>query len=181
MMQQYNSTPPDKPTENEIKQTYYAVDMLLMIQCLMTCTYDLTKALRDAGLLRHNIKWVMKRMDTTVAEVSRTAYRVFSDRANLGLQYMDRSEAAYKIIDESVAGVGKPQDISKYKSIAIALVQLISEYNSRLSFRFRFADADNLKPISGWLKTIQTPVNELAPTIIRKNVTSKSLSIKIIE
>lgn len=35
MMQQYNAMPPDKPTETEIKQTYYAVDMLLFVSGLM--------------------------------------------------------------------------------------------------------------------------------------------------
>lgn len=181
MMQQYNAMPPDKPTETEIKQTHYAVDMLLFASGLMTATYDLTEALRDAGLLRHHVKQVMKRMDATVAEVSRTAYRVFSDRANLGLPYMDRADAAYKVIDESVFGVGEPQTVSKYLSIAVALIQLIGEYNSRLSYRFRFDDADKLKPIAGWLKTIQAPVNKLAPAIIQQNVTAKNLNIKIEE
>ena len=172
---------PKPPTEEEERQTYYAVDMLLFVQCLMTCTYDLTEALRDAGLLRHHVKQVMKRMDATVAEVSRTAYRVFSDRANLGLPYMDRAEAAYKIIDESVDGVGEPLEVSKYKSIAIALVHLIGEYNDRLSYRFRFDAADKLKQLPTWLKTIPAPVNELAPTIIRQNVTAKNLNIRITE
>ena len=181
MMQQYNAMPPDKPTETEIKQTYYAVDMLLFVSGLMTATYDLTEALRNAGLLRHHVKQVMKRMDATVAEVSRTAYRVFSDRANLGLPYMDRAEAAYKIIDESVAGVGEPLEVSKYKSIALALVQLVGEYNARLSWRFRFDHARALKAIPGLLKAIPAPVNELAPTIIRQNVTAKNLNIKIVE
>lgn len=181
MMQQYNSMPPDKPTETEIKQTYYAVDMLLFTACLMTATYDLTGSLRGAGLFRHNVKQVMTRMDATVADVSRTAYRVFSDRANLGLPYMDRAEAAYKIIYESVYGVGEPKAVSKYLSIALALIQLIGEYNGRLSLRFRFDAADKLKPIAGWLKKIPAPVNELAPTIIRQNVTAKNLNIKIIE
>lgn len=181
IMQQYNSMPPDKPTETEIKQTYYAVDMLLFVSGLMTATYDLTEALRNAGLLRHHVKQVMRRMDATVAEVSRTAYRVFSDRANLGLPYMDRADAAYKVIDESVFGVGEPQTVSKYLSIAVALIQLIGEYNDRLSLRFRFDAADRLKQLPAWLKSIKVPVNELAPTIIRQNVTAKNLNIKIIE
>ena len=100
----------------------------------------------------------MKLMDTTVADVSRKAYRVFSDRANMGLPYMDRAEAAYKIIDESVFGVGEPQTVSKYLSIALALIQLIGEYNVRLSLRFRFDAADRLKQLPAWLKLKPTPV-----------------------
>lgn len=172
---------PQPPTEEEQKQTYYAVDMLLFVQCLMTCTYDLTKALRDAGMLRHNVKQVMTRMDEVVAEVCGIAYRVFSERANLGWQYIERSESAYKVIDESVFGVGEPEKVSKYLSISLALLELIGEYNDMLSVRFRFDAADKLKPIAGWLKTIQAPVNKLAPTIIRKNVTAKTLNIKITE
>ncbi len=172
---------PQPPTEEEQKQTYYAVDMLLFVQCLMTCTYDLTKALRDACLLRHNVKQVMTRMDDVVAEVCGVAYRVFSGRASLGWQYIERAESAYKVIDESVFGVGEPEKVSKYLSISLALLELIGEYNDMLSVRFRFDAADKLKPIAGWLKTIQAPVNKLAPTIIRKNVTAKTLNIKITE
>ena len=60
-------------------------------------------------------------------------------------------------------------------------MQLISEYNSRLSYRFRFDHAGELKAIPGLLKKIPAPVNELAPTIIRQNVTAKNLNIKIVE
>lgn len=181
MMQQYNAMPPDKPTETEIKQTYYAVDMLLFASGLMTATYDLTEALRDAGMLRHNVKMAMNKMDETVAKVSRVAYGVFTHGVNLGMPYIDRTEAAYKVIDESVAGVGEPVQVSKYLSICLALLELIAEYNDKLSTRFRFDAADRLKQLPAWLKTIPAPVNELAPAIIRQNVTAKNLNIKITE
>ena len=57
---------PQPPTEEEQKQTYYAVDMLLFVQCLMTCTYDLTTALRDAGMLRHNVNQVISVSSTVL-------------------------------------------------------------------------------------------------------------------
>lgn len=185
MMDQYVASPP-RPTETEIEQTYYAIDMLLFVACLVTITYDLTRALEHAGMLRHEIKRAMTRMDTITASVSKQADHVFRARtehgiADMSLPYMDRAEAAYKIIDESVFGVGEPQTVSKYLSIAVALIQLIGEYNDRLSLRFRFDAADKLKQLPAWLKSIKAPVNELAPTIIRQNVTAKNLNIKIVE
>ena len=185
MMDQYVTSPP-RPTETEIEQTYYAIDMLLFVACLVTITYDLTRALEHAGMLRHEIKRAMTRMDTITASVSKQADHVFRARtehgiADMSLPYMDRSDICYRIIDESVAGVEEPLEVSKYKSIAIALVQLISEYNARLSYRFRFDHAGELKAIPGLLKKIPAPVNELAPTIIRQNVTAKNLNIKIVE
>lgn len=179
MMQKYNNMPPDKPTETEIEQTYYAVDMLLFVQCLMTCTYDLTKALRDACLLRHNVKQVMTRMDDVVAEVCGVAYRVFSERERLGWQYIERAEAAYKVIDESVFGVGEPEKVSKYLSISLALLELISEYNDMLSIRFRFDAADKLRCLPVRLSAIKAPINTMAKTIIKNNITAKTLNIKI--
>lgn len=169
------------PTEEEQKQTYYAIDMLLFVQCLMTCTYDLRKALRDAGMLRHKVKQVMNRMDEVVAEVCGVAYRVFSERANLGWQYIERAEAAYKVIDESVFGVGEPGKVSKYLSIALALIELIGEYNDMLSFRFRFDEADKLRCLPVRLSAINAPINTMAKTIIKNNVTAKNLNIKINE
>ena len=185
MMDQYVAYPP-KPTETEIEQTYYAIDMLLFVACLITATYDLTRALEHAGMLRHEIKRAMTRMDTITANVSKKADQVFRARtehgiADMSLPYMDRAEAAYKIIDESVEGVGEPLEVSKYLSIALALIQLIGEYNDRLSLRFRFDDADKLKQLPAWLKSIKVPLNELAPTIIQQNVTAKNLNIKITE
>lgn len=153
---------PKPPTEEEERQTYYAVDMLLFVQCLMTCTYDLTEALRDAGMLRHNVKQVMKRMDATVAEVSRVAYGVFTRGVNLGMPYIDRTEAAYKVIDESVDGVGEPVQVSKYLSISLALLELISEYNDKLSTRFRFDAADKLRCLPARLAAIKAPINTMA-------------------
>lgn len=170
---------PKPPTEKEERQTYYAVDMLLFVQCLMTCTYDLTKALHEAGMLRHNVKQVMKRMDEVVAEVSRVAYRFFSERANLGMPYIERAEAAYKVIDASVEGVGDPEKVSKYISIAIALIDLIGEYNDMLSVRFRFDAADKLRFLTARLAAIKAPINTMAKTIIKNNVTAKNLNIKI--
>ena len=172
---------PQPLTEEEQKQTYYAVDMLLFVQCLMTCTYDLTKALRDAGMLRHNVKQVMTRMDEVVAEVCGVAYRVFSERANLGWQYIERAEAAYKVIDESVFGVGEPEQVSKYLSIALALIDLVGDYNDMLSVRFRFDASDKLRCLHSRLSSIKAPINTMAKTIIKNNVTAKNLNIKITE
>lgn len=56
-----------------------------------------------------------------------------------------------------------------------------ARYNDLLSLRFRFDAADRLKQLPAWLKSIKAPVNELAPTIIRQNVTAKNLNIKIVE
>lgn len=170
---------PQPPTEKEQEKTYYAVDMLLFVQCLMTCTYDLTKALRDAGMLRHKVKQVMTRMDDVVAEVCGVAYRVFSERANLGWQYIERAEAAYKVIDESVEGVVEPGKVSKYLSIALALIDLIGEYNDMLSNRFRFEAADKLRFLPARLSAIKATINTMAKTIIKNNVTANSLRIKI--
>lgn len=170
---------PQPPTEEEQRKTYYAVDMLLFVQCLMTCTYDLTKALRECGMLRHNVKQVINRVDEAVAEVCGVAYRVFSERANLGWQYIERAEEAYKVIDESVFGVGEPEHVSKYLSISLALLELISEYNDMLSSRFRFDAADKLRCLPARLSAINAPINTMAKTIIKNNVTAKNLNIKI--
>lgn len=101
-------------------------------------------------------------MDATVAEVSRVAYGVFTRGVNLGMPYIDRTEAAYKVIDESVDGVGEPVQVSKYLSISLALLELISEYNDKLSTRFRFDAADKLRCLPARLAAIKAPINTMA-------------------
>ncbi len=179
LRQQQQNQKPSPPTADEQQQAYYAVDMLLFVQCLLTATCDLTRALWDAGMLRHGVKMAMNRMDCIAAEVSEAAYRVFTLRTDLGRPYVDRCEEAYRIIDDSVEGVAKPLEVSKYKSIALALVELIAEYNDRLCPRFRFDAADKLRRIPTLLECLRVETNPLAATIIRTNVTARNLQIKI--
>lgn len=179
LRQQQLNRKPSPANDDERRQAVYAVDMLLFVQCLLIATGDLTRALRDAGMLRHGVKQAMNRMDAITAEVSEAAYRVFTHRTNLGRPYVDRCEAAYRIIDESVEGVSGPLAVSKYKSIALALVALIAEYNDRLCPRFRFDAADKLRGIPALLRHVVADTNPLATTIIRTNVTAKNLQIKI--
>ncbi len=155
--QQMNrKTPPI--SDDEQRQAHHAVDMLLFVQCLLFAVGDLTRTLREAGMLRHAAKQAMNRMDALTAEVS---------------------EAAYRIIDESVEGISEPREVSKYKSIVLALVELITEYNDRLCPRFRFDVADKLRRIPTMLEAIRAETNPLAATVIRRNVTAKNLQIKI--
>lgn len=179
LREQQMNRKPSPPTDDEQKQAYYAVDMLLFVQCLLTATGDLTRALREAGMLRHAAKQAMNRMDVIAAEVSEAAYRVFTLKANLGRPYVERCEEAYRIIDDSVEGISEPIAVSKYKSIALALVELISEYNDRLCPRFRFDAADRLQRIPALLRQVAADTNPLAATIIRTNVTAQNLQIKI--
>ena len=179
LRQQQLSQKPAPPTADEQQQAYYAVDMLIFVQCLLIATGDLTRALRDSGMLRHAAKQAMNRMDALTAEVSEAAYRVFTRKVDLGRPYVDRCEEAYRIIDESVEGVSGPLAVSKYKSIALALVALIAEYNNRLCPRFRFDAADRLQRIPTMLRQVAADTSPLAATIIRKNVTAKNLQIKI--
>lgn len=169
----------ESPADDDQQQAYYAVDMLLFIQCLLTATCDLTRALREVGKLRHGVKMAMNRMDAIAAEVSKKAYRVFTRNVDLGRPYVDRCEAAYRIIDESVGGMAEPLGVSKYKSIALALVALIAEYNDRLCSRFRFDTADMLRRIPALLESVRVEANPLAATIIRRNVTTRNLEIEI--
>lgn len=176
--QQMNrKTPPI--SDDEQRQAHHAVDMLLFVQCLLFAVGDLTRTLREAGMLRHAAKQAMNRMDALTAEVSEAAYRVFTLRTDLGQPYVDRCEAAYRIIDESVEGVSEPLAVSKYKSIAQALAELIAEYNDRLCSRFRFDAADRLRGIPTLLRHVAAETNPLAATVIRRNVTARNLQIEI--
>ncbi|MDE5944709.1 MAG: hypothetical protein K2G93_03890 [Rikenella sp.] len=179
LREQQMNRKPSPPTADEQRQAYYAVDMLLFVQCLLTSTCDLTRALRDAGLLRHGVKLAMNRMDVITAEVSEAAYRVFTLRTDLGRPYVDRCEEAYRIIDDSVEGISEPIAVSKYKSITLALVALIAEYNDRLCPRFRFDAADRLRVVPTLLRQVAADTNPLAATIIRTNVTAQNLQIEI--
>ena len=100
-------------------------------------------------------------------------------RASLGWQYIERAEAAYKVIDESVEGIGEHEKVSKYLSISLALLELIGEYNDMLSFRFRFDAADKLRCLPARLAAIKAPINTMTKTIIKNNVTANNLNIKI--
>ncbi len=98
---------------------------------------------------------------------------------DLGRPYVERCEAAYRIIDDSVEGISEPREVSKYKSIALALVELITEYNDRLCPRFRFDVADRLRGIPTLLRHVAAETNPLAATVIRRNVTARNLQIEI--
>ena len=179
LRQQQLNRKPSPITDDEQRQAHHAVDMLLFVQCLLFAVGDLTRTLREAGMLRHAAKQAMNRMDALAAEVSEAAYRVFTLKANLGRPYVERCEAAYRIIDDSVEGVSEPREVSKYKSIALALVELITEYNDRLCPRFRFDTADRLRGIPTLLRHVAAETNPLAATVIRRNVTARNLQIEI--
>lgn len=179
LRQQQLNRKPSPISDDEQRQAHHAVDMLLFVQCLLFAVGDLTRALREAGMLRHAAKQAMNRMDALTAEVSEAAYRVFTRHTDLGRPYVDRCEAAYRIIDESVEGISEPREVSKYKSIAQALTELIAEYNDRLCPRFRFDAADKLRRIPTLLECLRVDTNPLATTIIRTNVTARNLQIAI--
>ncbi|WP_300726279.1 hypothetical protein [uncultured Rikenella sp.] len=179
LLRQQLNRKPSPISDDEQRQAHHAVDMLLFVQCLLFAVGDLTRTLREAGMLRHAAKQAMNRMDALTAEVSEAAYRVFTRHTDLGRPYVDRCEAAYRIIDDSVEGISEPREVSKYKSIALALVELITEYNDRLCPRFRFDTADRLRGIPTLLRHVAAETNPLAATVIRRNVTARNLQIEI--
>ena len=61
LRQQQMNRKPSPPTVDEQQQAYYAVDMLLFVQCLLFAVGDLTRTLREAGMLRHAAKQAMNR------------------------------------------------------------------------------------------------------------------------
>lgn len=65
------------PTEEEVRVSIMATDMLVSIQLLSYVIQDVRDALEDSGLFRHRTKQLFGRADKDIEKLTAIAFRIF--------------------------------------------------------------------------------------------------------
>lgn len=154
------------PTAEEQRLAALAVRMLLYAACLDYAMLELEEEVTAAGLFRHAAKRRILQAEELIARVHGRAYDLLVRVSpEAGRQYNDRMDAAWRRMAQSVL---LPSPERSYNMV-VALCRLIESANRRLTARYDFAPARELRRIPSLLDILGLQDREI-DHIIEQNI-----------